>query len=198
MKNFLTIVPRKKYMGKNELQQKIEAGLISVVFHGENIEPFYGFLLSREMDISKARVGDIYDLDYAGEIIHAQFKAKQTFASDLGEYCFEILNESEFVEQRVPLVTAGTAVGEKKGATIFVAKESIVLRGRKNTLPSALFLDVSGVDVNQKVFVRDLNFPKGVTPKQGSEKQLVLECKYKFRDSTVLDALREGWLQEAV
>ena len=198
MKDFLTIVPRKRYMNKRQLQEKVEAGLIPVVFFGHNVEAFYGFLLSREIDIANVEVGQIFDLDYCGEVLHAQFKERETNAFGFRDYKFEIVDDGDFMETRVPLITTGVSLGEKKGATLYVAREALLLRGRRGDIPEQLYLDVSLVDVNQKVFMNDLELPKGVHFRKSQSGELVLECKYKFRDMTLLDAFNQSWMQEAI
>lgn len=198
MKDYLTIVPRKKYMNKKQLQEKVEAGLIPVVFYGQNVLAFYGFLLSREIDIANVEENEIFDLDYCGEIIHAQFQFRETGESGFREYKFEVVDDEDFTEKRVPLLTTGVALGEKKGAHLYVVRDYLLIRGRKGCLPERLQLDVSEVDVNQKVFIKDLELPKGTHFRKGQERALVLECKYKFRDATLLDAFNQGWMQEAV
>lgn len=201
-KDVLTIVPRKKYMNKKQLLEKIEAGLIPVVFFGHNVEAFYGFLLSRELDIANVEEGQIFDLDYRGEVLHAQFKSMVVNDAGLRDYKFEVVDDEDFVELSVPVVTTGLSLGEKKGANLYVLRDSLLLRGRKNALPKYLCLDVSGVDVNQKVFMQDLELPSGVHYRKSQERALVLECKFKFRDMTLLDAFKDtydmGEIQEAV
>jgi hypothetical protein len=198
MRECLTIVPRKKYMSEKELQEKVEAGLIPVKFQGENLENFYGFLLSRELDIANTKTGEIFDLDHRGEVIHAQFSGNGAHITGAKEYHFEVVDKGEFTEQKIPLVTAGVSIGEEKGGVIYLAKNQIILRGRYHQLPKCLYLDVTNVDVNQKVYVSDLNLPEGVGCRPGAAKELVLECKYKFRDSTLLDALKKGLYQQAL
>ena len=183
-------------MTHKQLQEKVEAGLVPVQFQGENLETFYGFLLSREVDIVNTEKGEILDLDYKGEIIHAQYMGSGRHVTGLAEYRFDVVEKGEFTEQRTPLVTAGVSIGEEKGGVIYLAKDHIVLRGRYHQLPKCLYLDVSNVDVNQKVYMSDLNLPEGVSYRPGAAKDLVLECKFKFRDTTLLDAFKKGVYQQ--
>lgn len=198
MKDYLTIVPRRKYMNKKQLMEKVEAGLIPVVFFGRNLEAFYGFLLSREVDMSEVEQGQVLDLDYRGEILRAQFQNRETHFSGFRDYKFEIVDDGDFSEKRVPLHIHGVSVGEKKGANLYVVRESLTIRGLKERLPDKLELDVSSVDVNQKVFIRDLELPAGISCRPGNERDLVLECKFKFRDMSLLDAFQHGWMREAM
>lgn len=198
MQECLTIVPRKKYMTQKKLQEKIEAGLIPVKFQGGNLETFYGFLLTRELDVSSISEGDIFDLDHKGEIIHAEYMGAGMNVTGAREYRFEVVEKGELTEEKIPLVTAGVSIGEEKGGVIYVAKEEIVLRGRYHQLPKCLYLDVSNVDVNQKVYMSDLNLPEGVSYRPGAAEELVLECKYKFRDTTLLDAFKKGLVQHSL
>ena len=198
MKDCLTVVPRRKYMNKKQLMEKTEAGLIPVVFFGRNLEAFYGFLLSREVNIAEVGEGEIFDLDYRGELLRAQFKLRETNAYGFRDYKFEVLDDEDFSEKRVPLFTVGTSLGERKGANLYVVRDFLTVRGCKDKIPSKLELDVSNVDVNQKVFISDLELPPGVSCRKDHKENLILECKFKFRDMTLLDAFYQNWMSQAV
>lgn len=198
MKDYLTIVPRKKYMNKKKLLEKMEAGLVPVIFFAHNVQAFYGFLLSREIDIANAEAGEMFDMDYNGEIIHAQYKMGEVNEDGFREYRFEIVDDEDFIEKRVPVITSGVSLGEKKGANIYLARNFVLLRGRTNILPDYIKIDVTNVDVNQKMFMRDLDLPRGAHFRKNLENELVLECKYKYQDVSLLDAYKGTFLQEAI
>ena len=201
MKDCLTIVPRKKNLSLKCLAQKYQAGLIPVIFYGDNVEEFYGFLLAREVDSSKLKEGQIFELDYCGEILHAQFKqatVKNTDGVRVEFLRYEVLNDEDFTEKRVPVITSGTSLGEMKGAVVYQAQESIILRGKRAQLPDYIRIDITNLDINQKFFVRDLELAEGIYPKQAQVDNLILECKFKHRSMTLMDAFSSGFFQEAV
>ncbi|MCO4755458.1 MAG: hypothetical protein KC478_13335 [Bacteriovoracaceae bacterium] len=201
MKDCLTIVPRKRNMSDKCLAEKYQAGLIPVIFYGDNVEEFCGFLLTREIDCSQIKEGEIFDLDYCGEILHAQYRSSLTKNVDgvrVEILRYEILNDEDFTEKRVPILTTGTALGEKKGAVVYQACNSLILRGKRSQLPDYIRIDITNLDINQKFFVSDLELTAGIYPKQTDAQRLIVECKFKHTSMTLLDAFSGGLYQEAV
>ncbi|MBC75190.1 MAG: hypothetical protein CME64_04175 [Halobacteriovoraceae bacterium] len=191
MKDSLTVVPRLKNMGHKEIVEKYQAGLIPVVFRVEGGKDLFGFLLSRELYQQNLMTGLIFDVEYNGEVFHAQLRNIEPKSSDgtrWKEFQFDILKDSDFSEKRVPIITSGTALGEMKGAHVYQARNIVVLRGLRSQMPDYIKVDITNLDVNQKFFTDDLKLSQGVGLASKQEGRLILECKYKYRDVSLIDA----------
>jgi len=67
------------------------------------------------------------------------------------------------IEVRVPVVITGTAAGVKAGGILQLTLREISLRAIPAQIPDRITVDVSELDINQAIHVRDLRAPAGVT-----------------------------------
>ncbi len=67
------------------------------------------------------------------------------------------------IDIRVPVTVTGTAVGVKAGGILQLTLREIQLRAIPSQIPDRITVDVSGLNVNQAIHVRDLPVPEGVT-----------------------------------
>lgn len=191
MKEFLTVVPRDRDMAPKEIVEKYQAGLVPVVFKSIGGRDFFGFLLTRELCKHKLNEGVIFDVELNGKLFHAQLRKVEPKSSDGArwkEYGFSILNDADFSVKRVPILTCGTALGEIKGAHVYQGLNMVTLQGRRSQMPDYIKIDITNLDVNQKFFTDDLMLAEGVGLAAHQEGKLILECKYKYSDLSLIDA----------
>lgn len=63
---------------------------------------------------------------------------------------------------RVPLVLTGTSKGVKLGGRLEVYREQITILAKPLALPSQIDVDITNLDINQGIAVKDLVLPAGV------------------------------------
>ncbi|MBX3251198.1 MAG: 50S ribosomal protein L25 [Myxococcales bacterium] len=77
------------------------------------------------------------------------------------------------VEVQVPIRTTGRALGQVKGGAVNVARRTVSVRCRPNLVPAEIVIDVTEVDLNGTVQVKDLSLPEGVVVTLKPELSLV-------------------------
>ncbi len=73
-----------------------------------------------------------------------------------------IANPGVVSDYLVPVTTTGTPVGLKNKGVLISGKKRLRVRGSIDNLPKTIEIDVSGLDVNQSVLVRDLDLGENV------------------------------------
>lgn len=66
------------------------------------------------------------------------------------------------VEIDIPIRIFGNSIGVRQGGTLHISRRKIYVRGMLETLPDELELDVTTMDLNDTIFVGDLEF-EGLT-----------------------------------
>lgn len=66
--------------------------------------------------------------------------------------------EGKPVEIDIPIQITGTSEGVRQGGTLNIERRKIHVRGMMETLPDELYLDVSDMQLNDTIFVGDLEF----------------------------------------
>lgn len=85
-------------------------------------------------------------------------------------------NEEMRVE--VPITLRGHAKGQKQGGVTTQTKKFILLKGQFKNLPEELEVDISNLDVNEHIEVKDLSLPKGVETLEDNPNQNVIVCSF--------------------
>lgn len=88
---------------------------------------------------------------------------------------FHEVSEKETVHVTVPVETQGEAPGVKAGGVLEHVRHSLKIKARPRDLPETIFVDVSGLEVNRAVHVRDITPPAGVELDEDPE-QVVVSC----------------------
>jgi large subunit ribosomal protein L25 len=91
---------------------------------------------------------------------------------------------------RVPLEFTGTAIGTKVGGALAVQHEVAAISGKPLLLPQKIFIDVSGLNLNDSIKVKDLPLPEGV--RMELEAETVIAAVTMGRDSKKEEAEAEA------
>lgn len=66
--------------------------------------------------------------------------------------------EGKPVEIDIPILITGNSEGVRQGGTLHISRRKIHVRGMMETLPDELYLDVTDMQLNDTIFVGDLEF----------------------------------------
>jgi large subunit ribosomal protein L25 len=75
---------------------------------------------------------------------------------------FQAVNMDEKITATIPVHGKGTPVGLTKGGVLEQALHEIELRCTPTTLPEVLEVDISGLDLNEFIHIKDIELPEGV------------------------------------
>jgi len=76
---------------------------------------------------------------------------------------FYQVHSNEMVAVEVPIILEGTPAGVRAGGLLQRVLDEIELRVMPDQIPEAIHADVSGLEINDSLHVRDLALPQGVT-----------------------------------
>ncbi|MDR2818944.1 MAG: 50S ribosomal protein L25/general stress protein Ctc [Desulfovibrio sp.] len=68
------------------------------------------------------------------------------------------------VKLDVPLVFTGTSRGVKLGGVLETYRESVRLAGKPMDMPKKILVDVTSMDINSSIAVKDLQLPSNIKP----------------------------------
>lgn len=120
---------------------------------------------------------------------------------------FHQINLSEMVKATVRIELVGEAKGVEEGGILQQLHHTIDIRCVANVIPSVIEADVSGLELGEHLFVRDISPPAGVEVKSDPNEIIatvlapqkeVSESESEEREETVqADAEKEAELQKA-
>ncbi len=108
----------------------------------------------------KSRHAFIWDIQrdpVKSKIIHVDF-----FGVDL----------TKEIEVEVPIKVVGKAIGVEHGGVLTVFKETIIVKTLPTTVPEFIEVDVSQLDINDKIHVNELKLPENVSISTEEEEEL--------------------------
>jgi large subunit ribosomal protein L25 len=85
---------------------------------------------------------------------------------------FVTVDPSQPIEVDVPFQTVGKSVGEQAGGTLFVSLRMLRVRCLPGLIPAMIEHDVSDMDLEQVLKVKDLQLPEGVEARVGGERKV--------------------------
>ena len=110
---------------------------------------------------------------------------------------FARVNIDESIETEVRLEVRGVAAGTLAGGTLEVLLHDLKVLCRANAIPESIRVDVTHLEVDQAIHVKDLILPEGVTVDEDPEK-LVVHVVTRLPDAEVAGAEGESVTQPEV
>lgn len=154
--------------GKGPARQLRKAGKIPAVFYGAGVETAKLTVspkeliraLSSEMGYNAIFSLNVGDADHLA--IVKDIQVHPVSRSPLHVDFYRVTAEQE-ITVPVPVKTRGRAIGQQKGGKVQVIFRELPVRCTPATIPAAIEVDVSNVDLNEYVTVEDLKLPEGAT-----------------------------------
>jgi large subunit ribosomal protein L25 len=164
--------------GKNAARQLRAKGRIPAVFYGNGTEPVAISLSPKELSAAlstEVRRNAVLELDVGGQKQLAMVKELQVHPvtrelrhADL----YRVTLDSHIVVQ-VPLRANGKAKGVVAGAELFVLYRELPVRTTPDKIPTVIEVDVTNLDLNETLHVKDLPLPAGVTVALPAERSVI-------------------------
>ncbi|MBI3307128.1 MAG: 50S ribosomal protein L25/general stress protein Ctc [Candidatus Omnitrophica bacterium] len=92
-------------------------------------------------------------------------------SDDIAHVDFTIISLTERIEVKVPVTVLHMeeAAGVKEGGVFDLVQHEIDVECLPTEIPEKIEVDVKNMKIGDAIYVKDLNIPKGVTPKLGPE-----------------------------
>lgn len=87
---------------------------------------------------------------------------------------FITVDENAPIEVEVPFVTTGKSKGEAEGGTVLVSSRRLPVRCLPAAIPAQITVDVSGLDMEDGIQVKELAVPAGVEVLLPAERRVVV------------------------
>jgi large subunit ribosomal protein L25 len=139
---------------------------LPAVLYGKTITatPIHVSLRDLKRQVPQGRI-ELMDLEVEGEGTYPVMLTAIQRDPISGEWLhadFHQVNLDEPVRTKVPLDFHGTAVGTKAGGILQIQETHIEIEALPEHMPASIAVDISGLDIGDKLLVGDLSLPSGV------------------------------------
>lgn len=189
MSDFLTLNAQKREQtGKGAARRLRAAGRIPAVFYNAKGESLSISLDEKELlkVFGKTRRTGVFNLDMEHG---AERRVQPALIWDVDYFPAKSriqhvdifgVDLNKDISIRIPLEFTGTAKGTKVGGALQILREALTVTGKPLTLPQKIFIDISNLDINEYIRIKDLSLPAGV--KAGLEDDVMLAGVVLGRD----------------
>jgi len=168
----LKVSPREK-LTKGGLNKARKSGKIPAQLYGKETAPMSVFLEGQDfIDVAKHITESmIIDLNLDGKKYPALMKEiqRETLSSKIVHIDFNIIERGQKLHVKVPLHLVGVAKGVREGGILEHAIHEIEVECEPDALPEKIEVDISGLEANHALHLRDISIPKGVKLLTGLE-----------------------------
>jgi large subunit ribosomal protein L25 len=164
--------------GKNAARVLRAQGRIPAVFYGNGTEPIALSISPKELTAAlstQVRRNAVLQLEIGGQKQLAMVKDLQVHPvtrelrhADLYRVALDVP-----VVVQVPLRALGKAKGTIEGAELYVLYRELPIRTTPDKIPTVIEVDVTNLDKNQSLHVKDLPLPAGVTVALPQERSVI-------------------------
>jgi large subunit ribosomal protein L25 len=168
--------------GKGVNRKLRTAGQIPAVLYGKGLEAVSLQLDNKELVKAMAHGTNVIvalkisDNGGKGQDHLAMITAVQrdVFQKKLFHVDFQKISLDVMVEATVPLHFNGPAIGEKAGGMVEHPRRDLQVRALPMALPEQIEVDITGLDLEQSLHVKDLQVPDGVEVLTDGEELVVI------------------------
>lgn len=154
-------------MGKGVARKLRAAGRVPAVIYGHGETTRSLTLNAHELQLLFGKVhweNTLITLDIAGESVKTLVREvqKHAFKDDILHVDFYQIHANEALEVEIPIRLHGTPAGIKLGGMLSQMMQDLMVRCLPDNIPNHLDIDISHLNINDSVHVRDLQLPEGV------------------------------------
>lgn len=150
-------------VGKKDAKALREKGLVPCVIYGNNIEQVKFSTDARSFKkILYTPETLIIDFEIDGKVYHTILQDIQyhPVTDEVLHADFLDVNEDNPITVMLPVRTTGTCPGVMRGGRLIMNLPKLKVRGYVNDLPDNVIVNVSQLQMNQSIKVKDLNLEK--------------------------------------
>ena len=173
--NRLPIQERSKYIKPNVLRNR---GQVPGTIYGKTLDNRNIKLSRRDMIKALYRQGEVFEVTTKNGKAFVKFGEVQTDPLT-GEYLHFSLVQLPRGEEStvyVPVELTGEPVGVKKGGTLMILKDQVLIQGMPKEIPEKVVGDISEMDIGDKFVIDDLSL-LGDIDTAASDDSVIAICK---------------------
>lgn len=156
----LEFIPRSETkLNKSTLASYYAKGQVPAAVYGKSIDAGICFV-SIKGGQSWHR-GSMFDVTWQGGSYTASIGEIQyhPVKHTINHVSFHLVGKNEVTHIEIPVHTTGQSVGEKSGGMISLQRETLTLKGKPGDMPEFIEVDISALDVNDKITLADIPCP---------------------------------------
>ena len=164
----LKATPRQE-SGKSATRKMRAAGRIPGVVYGHGEKRRMVSVDAHELDLLFARVhweNTIIDLDIEGERGNVRTLVREVqahaYKPDIVHVDFQQIHAGEKLHVEIPIRLIGNAPGVKAGGVMMQTVTDLPIRTTPDRIPEFIDVDISHLEINDSVHLRDIQLPEGV------------------------------------
>ena len=166
-------VERRDATGRSAAKKLKTQGLVPAVIYGAKVKPESLQVAARDINAMFSHASGeniLVELEVAGEKTNRMALVQEVQHSPLGgnilHIDFHAVSMDEKIHAEVPLEPMGVANGVKNfGGLLEQSLRALPIECLPADLPDRITVDVSALNIGDAIHVRDIQLPKGVTPK---------------------------------
>jgi large subunit ribosomal protein L25 len=155
----------RKVAGSRAAARLRRAGKLPAIVYGHQIDPVPVTLDYHEVELQLRHGAHVVNLDVRGEVQPCLFKDVQYdhLGTKLVHVDLTRVSLTERVKVRVPLVLRGQPKGISEGGVLHQELAEAEVECPALQIPDAIRVDVSGLELNQVLYVKELTTEEGLT-----------------------------------
>lgn len=173
---------------KSVSNEKFLNARFPAVIYGKSLKKSFPIFLEApkkgKLDID---FGSMISLKWSGKNLKATVKEMQRdpISREVLHVSLQAVKSNEVINSEIPLNFIGTAKGDSSGGILFTQKERVQVSGRADMMPDAIDVDISNLDIDESILVRDLKLPKGVELHESEDDQPIILCRPPKREEAL-------------
>jgi large subunit ribosomal protein L25 len=160
-------------VGRSAVRKLRARGLIPAVIYGGNDKPQPLQVAARDINAMMSQASGenvLVELEIGGDgqsrTALVQEVQHSPIGGDIRHVDFHAISMDQMIQAEVPLEPVGTAVGVKTfGGLLEQSLRALAIECLPGDLPDRITVDVSQLNIGNAIHVRDIQLPRGVTPK---------------------------------
>lgn len=142
-----------------------KSGRVPGVVYGPSFDSISIHVDEKEINrLARTGRSESFDLQVKdGKKVPVLIKDMQKKNDELIHIDFIQISKNKSIQVTIPIEFQGTPKGTKKAGVLQTQETELIVEGLPDTLPASIEVDISGMDVGDKLSASDLKLPKGVT-----------------------------------
>jgi large subunit ribosomal protein L25 len=185
-------------LGSSNSRRLRASGHIPAVVYGHGIEPKSVSVNARDLRLAlntDAGVNALINLDISGEkhLALARDIQKHPVRGTVAHVDFQVVNRNETISADVPITFVGEATKvTKNGGVVEHLLNSLAVTATPSTLPSHIEVDLSELELDGAIRVKDIKLPKGVEATIDGEEPVAVGASTRAALSEAEEAAETG------
>ncbi|MDK2903264.1 MAG: large subunit ribosomal protein [Clostridiales bacterium] len=159
-------IEKRQETGSRDAARLRRSGMIPGVVYGKNIAPINVKVPVKELReiISKHGRNAVLNLNIDGQTLAAVIKDVQhdLMGTQYEHVDFQHILMNEVIKTKVPIRIQGEGLIESKGGLVMLQLDELDVECLPDSLPEAIEIDVSDMEIGQSLKVADINVPENV------------------------------------